>query len=104
MPDDNENGESMAGMMTSKIREAARQVCKDEMKNCPQGIRHDSRIGNLEKEVGDVKVDIQTGFKEMRETYEKREQKREWTIGQLITVIGIVVMAISVIYDIFLKR
>lgn len=101
---DNESGESMVGMMTSKIKEAAREVCRDEIKNCRQGIENKMNIENIEKEVDNVKLNISAGFQELKGTIEKQEAKREWTLGQIISVISVVVMAIGVIYDIFLKR
>lgn len=55
---DDTSAEDIRNLMSAKIEKIAREVVKDEMKNCPQGIEHEGKINEHERRLTDVETDL----------------------------------------------
>jgi hypothetical protein len=84
-----ESGESFKGMMTSKIREAARDVVCEEISKCLMGNTHETQIDSLKKEMDDMKDTNKEIFSKLDGINGKFLVVAGATILQLLTIVGV---------------
>ena len=113
-PDNNGNGNDYKGMLTAKIKEAAREVAREEIERCPIGNNNKKDIEQMKGDLKKMETEIKAGFenqtavvkaefKAHAEAAEKKEKKQEtkkiWTLDKVI----IIVIAVVTIAAQFLK-
>jgi len=83
------DNEDYSGLITARIEKIAREIIREEIPNCRQGIENKSKLIEHERRFDDMNETIKQGFKEIKEKFDKKES-HVWDI--ILVILNAVVL------------
>lgn len=95
------DGEDIRNLMSAKIEKIAREVVKDEMKNCPQGIEHDGKINEHERRLADMETDLKNVPEKINDgiksVFDGLNDFKKTVVGYWVGILGAIIAELVVV-------
>lgn len=88
------DGEEYSGALVAKYKEISREIARDEMARCMNGVEHKRSIEDHERRITDVETKIEDGLKRVYEKLEARDDKKSTNLMDWLQLLAIIILGV----------